>query len=494
MKITKKDIIIFITIFILSLIIFYGFITRHYASDTYNIMNRGYEEYAIKYSLNDGRPVMCLISLLANKINLNIEVYIVALTILAIITSCICVMLLRGTANKYKKPKNIFQEIFLILICYFTIFNFMYLDNLQFAECFVMALSILFYILASKILVEKEKKGLIKSCILVVLGILCYQGTLSIFVTTTFLFTVIKHNENKELRKIILKNIVIAGFFSIIAVLFNLVQIRISGYILDMYQGRMGGFKYIFRNIKYIMAETDLIMVNTSNLFPKWLFLAFLTGILIIIYIYNKKIKEINYDIPLGIVIIAFLATIAPAVMTLASFGAGRLMFSIGALIGLILMYAYVKTSIFESEKIISKLCIGVALVYFITVAVNSMNIIRQARKVEKLNEKECEYITSLMNGYENETGIELKYIAVYKDLNQTSFYKEIQTVSSITIRPLATEWADDGSINYYSGKKLKEIDVMESVYMQFFAGKDWDSLDKEQFIFIDNTLHYCRY
>ena len=71
-KINKKDLITYIIIFAITCIIFLPFLTGHYATDTYNIINREYKEYAITYSLNDGRPVMCLISLFAEKINMPI--------------------------------------------------------------------------------------------------------------------------------------------------------------------------------------------------------------------------------------------------------------------------------------------------------------------------------------------------------------------------------------------------------------------------------------
>ena len=52
----------------------------------------------------------------------------------------------------------------------------MYLENMQFAECFVMSLSILLFVMAADILTQKEKNYILKSALLAVLGILFYQG------------------------------------------------------------------------------------------------------------------------------------------------------------------------------------------------------------------------------------------------------------------------------------------------------------------------------
>ena len=31
-------------------------------------------------------------------------------------------------------------------------------------------------------------------------------------------------------------------------------------------------------------------------------------------------------------------------------------------------------------------------------------------------------------------------------------------------------------------------------IYKKYFKDKDWNELDKEQFVFIDETLYYCVY
>ena len=183
----KKDLLIFIIIFFITCLVFVEFIIGHFSTDTYNIINRGYNEYAIKYSLNDGRPIMSIISLCANFLNMPINVYISLLTVLAIVVSCFSVILLKNIVAQYKKPNKLNQEIVLTLICYITIFNFMFLENMQFAECFVMSVSILIWIIASKVLVSKEKNYIIKTFILMIIGICFYQATISFFVVLVIL-------------------------------------------------------------------------------------------------------------------------------------------------------------------------------------------------------------------------------------------------------------------------------------------------------------------
>ena len=76
---------IFIAIFVITCIIFIPFLSGHYATDTYNIANIGYREYAINWSLKDGRIFMAIIGLIAYKINLPIESYVFITLFIALI-------------------------------------------------------------------------------------------------------------------------------------------------------------------------------------------------------------------------------------------------------------------------------------------------------------------------------------------------------------------------------------------------------------------------
>jgi len=69
----KTSIICFIILNILVILIFLPWLKGHYATDTYNIMNVGYEHYSINNSLIDGRIFMFLIMQLAEFINIKCE-------------------------------------------------------------------------------------------------------------------------------------------------------------------------------------------------------------------------------------------------------------------------------------------------------------------------------------------------------------------------------------------------------------------------------------
>jgi len=482
----RKNIIIFLVIVLISCITFIKFLNMHYATDTYNIIDRGYEEYAIKYSLNDGRLFMSAISLIANQFNVPISIYIISLTFLAIFTSCISVLLLKNIVEKYKKSNNFLEELVLVIICYCTIFNFMFLENMQFAECFVMSISILLCIVGSNILTEANPKYLIKTILCIIPGVLFYQGTLGYFVVMTLVFSIIKDNKK------IFKNILLSGIICIVAVLIDLIQIRIVGNLLGMYQSRMGGIANIPYMIINIISSLPNILVNTSYIFPKYVYISF---IIILFCLIISNLKEIKYKGFINILLLIFIsigATFAINLFTYAGFGTARMMFPLGALIGNMFILIYATTDMFKNKM--SSVLMTLLIAYFIITQINYVFLMKEHENVEKLTIKECQVIGEYISEYEENTGIKLKNIAVYYDTNTTYFYKEIKNYSALCIRPLSVEWGDNGAINYWCNIKLKEIKPNKEVYNTYFINKNWDTLNREQFVFIDDTLHYCVY
>ena len=145
MKLTKnkKDIIICLILIAITCIIFIPFLQGHYIADTYSIIERGLLDYSIGNSFTDGRMIMGLLNLFIDSLDIPMMAYVIGTLFFAIILSCITIMVLKNTILKFCPAENIWLEILVVVICYVTIFNFMYIENLYFIECIVMALSLL---------------------------------------------------------------------------------------------------------------------------------------------------------------------------------------------------------------------------------------------------------------------------------------------------------------------------------------------------------------
>ena len=144
--------------------------------------------------------------MLANNFHIPIQVFVIGLLSLAILVSCFTVIKLKNIMFQYTKLKNFYLEVIALVISYITIFNFMYIENLYFAECFVMALSILLFTLAANILINRQKNSMLVAAILVTLGVLCYQGTISFFIALSFVLSILNNkNDWKQIVADLLK-------------------------------------------------------------------------------------------------------------------------------------------------------------------------------------------------------------------------------------------------------------------------------------------------
>lgn len=348
-NILKKDIIIFIMTFVFTIIVFIPLLKGHYATDTYNIANVGYYNYAINWSLKDGRIFMALIGIMASEINISIDAYVFITLIVALLISNITVFVLSKIIKKYKKTNNIFQDVIVIIISYITIFNFMYLENMYFVESIVMAISVLLFLISAYLLVEKSKNYIINSMIFTIIGIICYQGTIGIIFAFSILFSILK---NKNDIKKILIDLIKCGIIALISVLLNIITVKIIGDILKIQQTRLGHPSKILENIGIIILTLPKILQETCNLFPKNMLLMFLVLLTIIVVIYDIKNKK-NYIIDkyLAIVMITIASSCVTYILTLTSFYTGRLRNSLGALIGIIFIFLYTETTIFEKKN-----------------------------------------------------------------------------------------------------------------------------------------------
>lgn len=489
MKEKKRNLIIYLILLLITIIMCFPYLTEHYSSDDYTIIGYGYYKYGIEKFLNDGRVFSSVITLLAGYWNLPIKVFIQGLFYIGILISCLCVIKIKNIITKIKPEKNLKETVLVLGISYCIIFNFMYLENMYFAEIPIMALGILLFIKSSEKLVESKY---LKSLAYLIIGELCYQGTINFFITFTFLLLIIK---NKGINKEVIKKVIISGLFCLISVGINLIQIKICGKIFGLEQSRLGGIQKIPGNIIYIMLHIGNVLTDTCDFFPKYGFLIFLLILYITTFIYDLvKIKEYSNSFNLLLIsIVAIFSSVAINIVSLSSFGLGRMVFSIGALIGLIFMYLYCSTNIFGESKIFKYFLLFALSIYIV---MNFLNYTLQMycnKKANEMDKEEALQVNEYILEYEKNNNIEVKNIAFTYDKNITWNYN-LFFDTSYTSRALMIWWCNIDALNYYTGRKLETVQMDKNIYYAYFKGKDWDKLDKEQFVFKGDTVFYCVY
>ena len=249
----KKNAIIFVIIFIISIAIFFPLLLGNLIGDDYLISSIGYIDYIKNYSLNDGRIFCTILPIIFNALHIPIFTgKIIALMITLAIAS-LTVVKLKNIIDKYKKSNGIKQSILVTLISFATIYNFLFIDEIFYIEAPVIVSSILLFIMAANILVTNNKKSLIKSLLLVVIASFCYQGTILVFFAMSFLFSILKNKDDvKRVFIDLFKSICIAG----IATIINFAFIKIYGKVNNI-NSRAININKIKRNIAIIFENAD---------------------------------------------------------------------------------------------------------------------------------------------------------------------------------------------------------------------------------------------
>ncbi len=496
-KLNKLDKVMFISIILFSIVIFSGYLVGHFATDTFNIINIGYEKYAINYSLTDGRVFMAFIGFLAHMLNIPIVVYTILLEILAIIVSCYSVIVLKNIILKYKNIENTKEHIFLLVVCYYTIFNFSYFENMYFVECFVMSLSILFYILAANKIIKNNMIDNIKASMLVFLGLISYQGTISAF----FIFVILFSMLNNEKLKGFIKNFIRAILIFLLGFFYNNGCIIITENIFHTTQTRGINLGKIFLNIKFIIYELFEVLINTANLFPKYLYIIFTVTVSILVLLKivkqeNKKNDKNNKIILLEqfvIIIFSIAFAFIPSVINLTGFWSARMRFSIGAIIGILFIHLIVKMDILKRNEILDKLLIIIFIIYGIINSINYVYLIKLNKQQNQLDEQYTYIIDDYISDYEKENKIKVTNISIIVITNSVdkAYYEEMNcTGVGTAVSAIRTEWASQGIINYYTNRNLKEKEVTYQEINEYIKRVDQD----KGYLCINDTLYISVY
>jgi len=488
----KKDLIVFILIFIISLAIFSPFLKVHYSTDSYYIANKGYKNYAINNSLKDGRVFMAAIGYIAHLFRIPIGAYIIILTVLALFTSCVTIMALKNIILNYKNTKSFLVESVVAFISYFTIFNFMFLENMVFVECFVMSISILFYLLAAKELVNKNARYyFIKTILFLVLGILSYQGTISMYLISILVFSLIKNQSFKA----IIKDLILGGIIGILGVSVQLIIISCNEKIFDIQQIRASEMKNFLSNIAKTIIRLPKVIINTGYIYPRGLYIIFvlILEILIFIQAYKEKKTKTFLFKELLIICSSIVFSLVVSFVSLSGFWKARIRYSIGTTIGFLLLYLFYETNLLDNIKIrINKLILFTFVLYSLSIVINYVGIMNNTLEVNLKDKELAIEILQYVEEYEQKNNINVNKLAVLMGpFENKTYYKELKYNGSVlSWSSIRTKWSIEGTLEMYSNRDLELVEITEDKLKYYINNVDRD----KEYMCIDNTLYVSYY
>ena len=492
-KINKQDIILFVCVFIFSLIANNAFLQRHYSSDAMCLIYHGYFEYPSNYFLLDGRIISTLVCYIGGILNLPFDMYLFISNFVGIFLLALTITILFKFTIKYLEIENKWIKFLILLAVYTIIFNHMDIEYLLFPESCVMCAGVLFSVIAAIRYLNTKKGRISESFYFLLLSSLCYQGLLSIFPTIVITLSLLKKKKNtkRETLKFYIKEIFKLGIMYVLVMLISASLIFIFNNILNNSSNRLERIKNTLDILLQIPRASFNVLISQTEKIPLYLSVVVMSMTAIITIKNNNLLFK--YILTM---FTAYLFCMGP----IAVFGYihARLLMAIGATMGISLVFVIKALNDDECSNLIKKIntvLISISVIgYFVFNVVNNGINSYQHLKAFKIDEELGKVINEIIKEYEENSGKEVTKFAYYYDINPQSYSEGILPLGSLTERKFAMPHCIKESISYYSNKKLEGVQFSVKVYYSNFVGKDYREFSEEQLVFIDDTLYMCVY
>lgn len=481
----KREVWIFLIVFVLALLMCMAFLQPHYTHDTYYIEVNGYAKYTAMNFLPEGRPITGLVMILAELINIDIEVLGVISFVIAIAFLSLSVVLLYKIMTKDNKNKNISNQVITLLVSFLIIFNYLMIEHIYFLESSIMSLGILLSVYACKVITNNEKYKYFKSYLILLLAVFCYQGSIAIFpmIILTY-FAIVEKCDWKTYIKLIIKLMLIYGSLM-------LINIMVTRFLFNGTRFEIGTISVTLTDI---IATAKNLVVNSLNVLLPYMHIVIIALTLVILCVsknsYPNKIQIITRYF---IVVLASIAIcLTPAVVMSSLELQPRTCIAFGATIGIsfwfmldILENGYhkkvLKWTIFSIICIVSIL--NIALYFIIT---------HQHIRLNQLDKEILNKVSEKIEQYEAENNITITRLAIAYDRNTKEYEDWVIKTAAYNIRATAS-WTARYAIEDYTKKDFIHIYPDKEVAISFL-NKDWDEFSEEQIYIVGDTLYFCVY
>ncbi len=476
----KKNIKLFMITLILSLILMCFFITGYYSVDTIRIESQGYIDYATKDAyIRDGRLFSALIFVLIGLINPEMIIVYIVNIILAIAILSLCVIQIYYLIERYKKLKKAKHKIIAFMLSYTYIFNFFIVDVLKFIDSFIIVTSILLFIIAiKKIIIEKNNKI---GFLLTILGVICYQGTIPIYIATAIFITLL---ENKKINKEYFKTIMPCAISIFIASLLSVAIVSIVPIVTNMEMSNRISSTDIIENVQKNFMSASHTIFYSFYMFPPYTWLGISLSIILISIVRGIKNKKIEFSINVLFIFMSFVGALL-VVFPIVLFNSGRTNLVLGEVISAMLIYIYCTEFNKETTNLYQKIIITIIVTYFV---ITIFSISRSTYEYKLGNIIDKEFSQKIENEIINleKQGIEIHKIGIKYAINEQKNreYTRLVFEQSNYMRGLySPAWH-----KFYTGRELISVqsftDELEDIYFE-------NPSDKElQFKNIDDILY----
>lgn len=479
-SINKKHLILY------SLIVFFffiGFLFEHFAADTYYLQIEGYKVNADFY-LQAGRVVMYVFLRVMSFLNFNFA----QAKLLSLLLAMVSLVIATYTFDLIiiKKIKN---DLLSALISITVILNAFLIEYFIFAEFTgVMCFGLMTAVIAAKLFLDyiatNNKKYLLFSLLIMLLSMLSYQGVASLFVCIVAIMII---NDFKNWEYFFKYNILMVFVYGIPAILsFSLTK------IFGSTRTTISGNDY-FLSFKKIIDGLWNLLVNTSNILPKYFLLLLLLVIFIMLIINIVKSKKwILFAYFYYFIFVLLFFTLLPQFMvsTNAVWVVARSNLAIGSIFSFLILFfiLYLK----PTKKILiifSTLMISLILVQYV-----GYEKIRMSNYI--VNSLDRQYAMDIIGDikkYEEISNIKITKIKYYDDNDSSYIYYGTAVSGDMNVRAMRVDWSRKYIVSYYANNKYLDAKDNEK-FSDYCKANNWDSYKDDQLLFVEDELYICIY
>lgn len=476
--------------FLLISILFFGILSKtEFSADTYTVFTNDISE-VLGVFLSAGRFITAAYMYLCNIFGFTINLTYLGSFCIGIISLTFALYKMYRISEKLTNNKMVSALSSILIVL--NLFSF---ELWLFLEKGIMLLSVLFSVMAVDSMLkyfQGKKKYIVFAFIFMILANCSYQGIVGLFVTIS-LILILKYS--KDIKDFIIKNVTVALVYGVPAFL-NFFVAK-----LIFHNNRLAGSERSFIDkISKIYISLKDVVIKTYNVIPKYIFLNIIILLsVIIVYFIIRKNKGIKNKV-LGIFSLGYLfagtvlAAIAPQILVDydSIWLMPRSIFSLASIVGI--LFLYINTN-YNVNKLLGKALFIVLTLFICLQYVGFSRVLINRYTLNYLDELYAQQIVKIINKYEETEGRVINNIAVYYDNVRTYGYPSIKILGDSNVSALNTDWACSHVISFVSNRKFNSVPGDDEVFKAYFEGKDFSGFDnKEQFIFIGDTLHLCIY
>lgn len=471
-----------VNVFIL-LIFWGGMLRKGFNADTVSHM-ASYDGDMI-WNISDGRYVIALADAILLKFGVKITDNLSISMLLTFLFLAVTMLIIQNILQEWQ-PKEKWCKVGFFCGINLVFTNVLFAEVLMFSE--VSLYYAIGYLLVAVGVKHLTKKKIIPSFFLFCFAVCIYQYTM-IFAAILVAFLVcLRYNEELNLKAV---KVEMMGIFFCIGVGgLNYLSIRILQKIgiINKFNKDVEAGNFEQKTGDLVESFIDLNRSSLDILPDLWLPLLFiLGGLFLLIYscIKEKKIKKILF---IGIVFAGSVILLYGIPMVQVKFNfPPRMAFCYYLVQGMLMVVAYAVSTL-KAQKLLSALCV----VYVMIQLLFADFVVTNHFVSNTLDEVYTNMAYQEIIKYENEMGMEVTKICVYKDAYAPDNYEEVNYhVHQINERALGTVTVS--LLQKISGRYFEKIENQEEIYNEYFKDKDWDYFDlSEQLVIIGDTVYWC--